>query len=37
MSKPNLASWRVLGIDKCTALTRAAVKHTPQKSKQRNG
>ena len=31
-----LAPWRVLGIDKCGALTRAAAKHTPRKSKQRN-
>ncbi len=26
-----LAPWRVLGIDKCGALTRAAAKHTPRK------
>ena len=31
-----LTPWRVLGIDKCGALTRAAAKHTPRKSKQRN-
>ena len=31
-----LAPWRVLGIDKCGALTRAAAKHTPRKSKQKN-
>lgn len=31
-----LAPWRVLCIDKCGALTRAAAKHTPRKSKQRN-
>ncbi len=31
-----LAPWRVLVIDKCGALTRAAAKHTPQKTKQRN-
>ena len=30
----NLAPWRVLGIDKCGALTRAAAKHTPRKRQQ---
>ena len=35
-AKFKMALWRVLGIDKCGALTRAAAKHTPQKSKQRN-
>ncbi|HOJ49026.1 MAG TPA: hypothetical protein PLD48_09240 [Bacillota bacterium] len=29
-----LAPWRVLGIDKCGALTRAAAKHTPWKRRQ---
>ena len=29
-----LAPWRVLGIDKCGALTRAAAKHTPRKRQQ---
>ena len=29
-----LAPWRVLGIDKCGALTRAAAKHTPRKRRQ---
>ena len=29
-----LAPWRVLGIDKCAALTRAAAKHTPRKRQQ---
>ena len=34
----NLAPWRVLGIDKCGALTRAALvyaKHTPKKKTTR--
>ena len=31
-----MAPWRVLVYDKCGALTRAAAKHTPRKSKQRN-
>ena len=26
-----MAPWRVLVIDKCGALTRAAAKHTPRK------
>ena len=29
-----LAPWRVLGIDKCGARTRAAAKHTPRKRQQ---
>ena len=32
----NLAPWRVLGIDKCAALTRAAAKHTPRKGNKNN-
>ena len=32
----NLAPWRVLGIDKCGALTRAAAKHTPRKGNKNN-
>ena len=36
MPKPNLAPWRVLGIDKCAARTRAAAKHTPRKGNQNN-
>ena len=31
-----LAPWRVLGIDKCAALTRAAAKHTPRKGNKNN-
>ena len=31
-----LAPWRVLGIDKCGALTRAAAKHTPRKGNKNN-
>lgn len=31
-----LAPWRVLGIDKCAALTRAAAKHTPRKDNKNN-
>ena len=27
----SLAPWRVLGIDKCAALARAAAKHTPRR------
>ena len=35
----HLAPWRVLGIDKCAALTRAAAKHTsaPQAAQQKKG
>lgn len=31
-----LAPWRVLGIDKCAALTRAAAKHTPRNGNKNN-
>lgn len=31
-----LAPWRVLVIDKCAALTRAAAKHTPRKGNNNN-
>ena len=31
-----LAPWRVLVIDKCAALTRAAAKHTPRKNNKNN-
>ena len=31
-----MAPWRVLGIDKCAALTRAAAKHTPRKNNKNN-
>ena len=33
--KYHLAPWRVLGIGKCGALTRAAAKHTPRKGRHR--
>ena len=33
-AKFKMALWRVLGIDKCGALTRAAAKHTPRKRQQ---
>ena len=36
MPKPNLTPWRVLGIDKCAALTRAAAKHTPRNGNKNN-
>ena len=31
-----LAPWRVLVIDKCAALTRAAAKHTPRNGNKNN-
>ena len=31
-----MAPWRVLGIDKCAALTRAAAKHTPRNGNKNN-
>lgn len=31
-----MAPWRVLVIDKCAALTRAAAKHTPRKGNNNN-
>ena len=31
-----LALWRVLGIDKCAALTRATAKHTPRNGNKNN-
>ena len=31
-----MAPWRVLVIDKCAALTRAAAKHTPRNGNKNN-